>query len=115
LIYTPKTKVLHDPSRGTKLFFKRMFQYGSGRARSKLFDIQILVPLSIPNLILLGIFFPYILLIFIALYLLVILIFSIFLSAKNKKSEFLLTIPSIAVLQHLAYSLGFWKGVFTRR
>ncbi|HWR27456.1 MAG TPA: glycosyltransferase, partial [Candidatus Thermoplasmatota archaeon] len=42
LIYSPKTSVLHDHTRGTKLFAKRMFQYGWGRAQSKLFDMQLL-------------------------------------------------------------------------
>jgi len=112
LIYTPKTKVLHDHTRGIKLFAKRMFQYGQGRAQSKLFDIQVLLPASIPILVLLGVLLPLHLLILIGLYLLILFSFSIFISAKNKKPQFLLTIPSIALLQHIAYGLGFWKGVF---
>jgi glycosyltransferase involved in cell wall biosynthesis len=114
LIYTPKTKVLHNHTRGIKLFTKRMFQYGKGRAQSKLLDIQVLLPASIPILVLSSVFLPLYVIILIGMYLLTILSFSILLSAKNKKPQFLLTIPLIALLQHISYSLGFWDGILKR-
>jgi GT2 family glycosyltransferase len=111
LIYTPETKVLHNHTRGAKLFAKRMFQYGCGRAQSRLFDIQLLLPLSIPVLVLLLFVFPIAFFLVISLYCFILLSFTLLITAKNKKHHLLMTVPIIMIVQHLAYSLGFWKGV----
>ena len=115
LIYSPRTSVLHDHTRGTKLFARRMFQYGWGRAQSRLFDMQLLLPLSLPFLLLCVIFLPFIFWFTVILYCLLLLVFSISITAKNKKPQLIFTVPFIIVIQHIVYSLGFWRGLLSER
>lgn len=111
LIYTPNTAILHNHTRGTKLFAKRMFQYGYGRAQSRLFDMQLLLPLSLPILILLLFFLPIFFFSIFILYLITIFMFTVLITTENKKPQFLITVPIITFIQHIMYSMGFWKGL----
>jgi len=114
LIYTPNTKILHNHTRGTKLFSKRMFQYGKGRAQSKLFDIQLLVPLFLPLLFLIAILYFPIFSLIVILSFLVLLSSAIFIAIKKNKYQFVITVPTILVIQYISYSIGFWKGVILK-
>lgn len=102
------------------LFWKNMVFYGDGRMRltkkhPDLVKEKYLVPLFfIPVFTLSGGAFymnknPYLLLPF--LYFPLMLIYSLYLADKAKKSELGLEVFSVFLLQHFGYSFGEWKGL----
>lgn len=111
LLYTPDAVVLHDQSRDLKQFAKRMFLFGDGRAKSKIFDLQIIPPLSLviiaPTVFVLSNAF----LGLIAIYAAIILGFSISIASKARKMRYMITVPIVFLIEHSMYSLGFWNGI----
>jgi len=112
ILYTPSAVVLHDQSRNLKQFAKRMFQFGEGRAKSRILDIQILPPLSLLFIIPCLFVAPLIFLGLIGLYAIIIFVFSFFLAVKGKNVLFCFTVPVIFLFEHSMYAMGFWLGVF---
>jgi glycosyltransferase involved in cell wall biosynthesis len=111
LLYVPDAVVSHDQNRGVMAFIKRMFFFGYGRGSKRLWDLQVIPPivgaLSLLLIFLsLKVFFAIIL-----LYVLTVTYFDIKIFFKAKKFKFLLSLPLIFVLEHLSYTLGFWKGI----
>lgn len=111
LLYTPDAVVLHDQSRDLKQFAKRMFLFGDGRAKSKIFDLQIIPPLSLVIIaptafVLLNAFLG-----LIAIYAAIILGFSLSIASKARKMRYMITVPIVFLIEHSMYSLGFWNGI----
>jgi hypothetical protein len=95
-----------------KDFSKRMYQYGIGRAQSRLWDIQIIPPVFfIIFLVSLGIT-PLIFLTFIILYGAVIVLTGLYFSIKENDVRYIVSIPVIFFLEHCSFTLGFWRGLF---
>jgi GT2 family glycosyltransferase len=111
LLYTPKAIVLHDHKRGLERFAKRMFQYGYGRARSKIWDIQIMPPIFAIILLGISIFYIDVFLIFLSIYLLFIIFMGIKISLQEMDYKYLFSLPIVYMLVHGAYALGFWIGI----
>jgi glycosyltransferase involved in cell wall biosynthesis len=110
ILYTPEAIVLHNQSRTIKQFCKRMFLFGYGRGFHRLFDIQIIPPISL--IFIFGILFlsPFLFSIFLLIYLIILYAFSLAILYRIKKLKFLITLPVIFVLEHISYSMGFWYG-----
>lgn len=108
LLYTPRTRVLHDHKRGLRLFVKRMRQYGAGRAQARLFGVPVLLPLSVPVGIVLLALAPLVALALAAVYLGSILATGATLALRHREPGMAHRVPAVLALQHAAYCVGFW-------
>ncbi len=111
ILYTPDAKVYHHQDRGLKDFSKRIFLFGQGRAINKLPDLQIVPPI----IALICFFLMFISLkafvFMLILYFSLIFIFDVLIFLKHQKIPYLFSVPIIFILEHLAYTLGFWRGI----
>ncbi len=115
LLYTPDAIILHNHKRGLKDFCKRMYQYGYGRAKSRLWDLQVIPPIFGLLLLCVSIIFNYwILFVASLIYISIIAVTGLILSIQHKEPLYLLSVPTVYILEHSFYSLGFLRGLFER-
>lgn len=112
LLYTPDAAVLHDQSRELKAFAKRMYQFGYGRGKLRLWCLQCIVPLSIPVLFLSALFSPWILVGALFFYFFILIASGFKFALREKSSRYLWSIPTVYAIEHSAYSIGFLRGLF---
>ena len=111
LLYTPNAIIRHNHKRGLKQFAKRMYQYGFGRAKGRLWDLQVIPPiLGLITLLLLFIS-PKLFLYMIFLYSLLLLYFDVRIVLKAKNIRYLFLVPICFIIEHISYTVGFWWGV----
>jgi len=110
LLYTPDAFVLHNHKRGLKKFAKRMYQYGYGRGKSRLWDLQCVPPIIAPLLALFLVFAHWIFIGIISLYLLILIVMGFKFAMQEKDIRYLGCIPIVYVIEHCSYAIGFWKG-----
>jgi glycosyltransferase involved in cell wall biosynthesis len=115
LRYVSDAAVLHDHSRGLKEFARNMYRYGGWRKESGVWDWPMLPPLLAPLLLLTLLASRWILPAIIGLYLVIIGLHGLYFSIKDKDIRYLVTIPVVFILEHLCYTVGFWKEVFRPR
>jgi len=115
LLYVPNAIVLHNQDRNLKQFTKRIYSFGYGRGNIGLWDLQVIPPIM--GFIVLLLLFISIksFLFMIFLYASILLFFDIIIFLKNKKVEYLLSVPLIFFIEHVAYTIGFWKGITQKR
>lgn len=115
LLYVPNAVVLHNQDRNLKEFTKRIYSFGRGRGSIRLWDLQVIPPIM--GLIVFLLLFMSIkaFLFMILLYVLVLLFFDIIIFLKNKKVKYLLSVPVIFCIEHIAYTIGFWVGITQKR
>lgn len=111
LLYTPNAVILHNHRRGLMKFSKRMYQYGYGRANTKLLDLQVIPPIAAFLLIISLIITPIIFFSMVVLYAIMLGIMGIKFSITNKNILYILTAPIVYVIEHVSYTLGFWRGL----
>lgn len=111
LIYTPNAVILHNHKRGLKDFAKRMYQYGYGRSKSRLWDLQILPPIFAFILLISLIFTPLLVSIMIPIYLILLFYMAIKFAVIEKNILYLGSIPLVYIAEHILYTLGFWRGL----
>lgn len=111
LLYTPYAIVLHNHKRGLNAFGKRMYQYGYGRGKSKIWDIQVAPPIIIPIIIISLIFTPWIFLVSVVSYSIILMIFGFYFALKEKNFIYLASIPMVYLIEHSLYAIGLWKGL----
>ena len=110
LIYTPNAIILHNHNRGLRAFAKRMYQYGYGRARSRLWDLQVIPPIFALLLLISLIFTYWIFIISIIVYIVFIALTSLKISIKAKNFKYFFSVSLVFIIEHIMYSIGFWKG-----
>jgi cellulose synthase/poly-beta-1,6-N-acetylglucosamine synthase-like glycosyltransferase len=115
LVYTPDAVVLHNHSRGLRGFAKQMYRYGGWRRESRLWDLQAVVPLVVPLVLLSLIVTPWIILGILFLYLAVIIVTGVRFAIQEKKPEYLVSIPVAYIVEHSCYIVGFWREVIKPR
>jgi len=115
LCYLKDAAVLHDHSRGLKEFAKNMYRYGGWRKECGVWDWPVLPPLLAPLLLLTLLASRWILLAIIGLYLVITGLYGLYFAIKDKDVRYLVTIPVVFILEHLCYTVGFWKEVFRPR
>jgi glycosyltransferase involved in cell wall biosynthesis len=115
LVYTPNAIVSHDHQRGLWRFGKRVYQYGYGRAKSKLWDVQIVPPLVIPLIVVSVLVNRWILPGALVVYIILTFAMGVALSIRERESKYLATIPVVYMVEHSAYAIGFWRGFLTPR
>jgi cellulose synthase/poly-beta-1,6-N-acetylglucosamine synthase-like glycosyltransferase len=115
LLYLPIAVILHDHGRGVKEFAKQMFRYGRDRGVARRLALQVAPPLSAPLLLLSLIFTPWIFLSLLASYLVILVVMGLKFAVREKNIKYLISIPSVYVIEHSLYTLGFWKGLTRRK
>lgn len=111
ILYTPDAAIYHKQDRGLKDFSKRIFLFGKARAINKLFDLQVVPPiLAIITFVLIFMSLKAFILM-IALYSCILLAFNFKIFFKHQRLVYLFSVPVIFILEHLFYTLGFWRGV----
>ncbi|NLV27965.1 MAG: glycosyltransferase [Methanomicrobiales archaeon] len=113
LLYTPDAIIHHDHRRGLKGFKARMFQYGYGRAKSKLWDLQVIPPIVLIILVISVFLNPLFLLAAISLYIIILILSGIYFSIKFSQIEYLISIPIVYFVEHFFYCMGYYKGLFS--
>jgi len=115
LVYTPDAIILHDHKRGLKEFAKRMYQYGYGRGRNFIYDVQVIPPFL--GLITIFFLFIWIKVFFfmITLYTLLIFIFTFYIIVKSRDFKYLFTVPIVYFMEHILYGVGFWLGIIRKQ
>lgn len=115
LVYTPNALVLHNHDRGLKDFAKQTYRYGGWRRESRLWDLQVVVPLIAPLLLVSLIFTPWLCLGALALYAVAIIMMGVKIATQESKPIYLVSIPVAYTVQHLFYIVGFWKETIRPR
>jgi glycosyltransferase involved in cell wall biosynthesis len=112
MLYTPDTVVLHDHGRGLKEFAKNMFRYGTWRRQSRMWDLPVVPPLVAPLLLLSLIFTRWVFFPLMALYLVMLTGMGVKFAVHEKDIRYVITIPIVYIIEHVGYTIGFWKEVF---
>jgi len=112
LLYTPDAIVLHDQGRGLKAFAKRMYQFGYGRGKLRLWCLQCIVPIALPPLFLSVLLSPWILVSALLFYLCVLTASGVKFALREKSSRYIWSIPTVYAIEHSSYSIGFLRGLF---
>ncbi|MBU2534749.1 MAG: glycosyltransferase [Chloroflexota bacterium] len=115
LRYVSDAAVLHDHSRGLKEFAKNMYRYGGWRKECGVWDWPVIPPLLAPLLLLTLLASRWILTTIIGFYLVIVGLHGLYFTIKKKDLKYLVTIPVVFILEHLCYTIGFWKEVFIPR
>ena len=113
LLYTPDAEVLHDQDRGLKAFAKRMYQFGYGRGHLRLWDLQCVPPVIALFLLMSLLFTPWIFMGGLVSYALILVIMGLKVAVHEKGFKYAGTVPIVYLVEHLPYSIGFWRGLFT--
>lgn len=111
LLYIPNAVVLHNHNRGLIDFAKRMKQYGYGRMKSQLWDVQIIPPIFFFFLILSLVLTPVLFLSCIIIYTGLLISMAIKFTLKTRDLRYLYSIPLIYLIIHVAYMVGVGEGV----
>ena len=112
LVYTPDAIINHNHTRGLKEFAKRTYQYGYGKGKCLIRDLQLIPPIAaavMPFLLLISLWAFALMLL---LYLAVLLVFTTIACWKGKKPEYFPRIMAVYIVEHIAYTVGLWKGLF---
>lgn len=111
LLYTPDAVVLHNQGRGLRDFAKRMYQFGRGRGRLRLWDLQCAIPM-IALCTFLSLVLTYVIFLSITgLYFLILIVSGLKFAIEERDIKFLGSIPLIYVIEHSPYVFGFWIGL----
>jgi len=111
LLYIPNAVVLHDQGRGLKDFAKRMYQFGCGRGRLRLWDLQCIPPLVALLLVLSLVFTHWMFVGVISFYILILMIMGFKFARQERDIRYLGSIPIVYVIEHFSYTIGFWRGL----
>ena len=115
LLYTPDAVVLHNQGRGLKDFANRMYQFGCGRGRLRLWDLQCILPIIAPLLFVSMAFSYFILVSVISLYVFILIVMGLKIAIRERDIRYLGSIPIVYAIEHNSYAIGFWKGLLAIR
>jgi len=115
LLYVPDAVVLHNHSRGFRDSAKQMYRYGGWRRESRLWDLQAVVPLVIPLVLLSLIVTRWVFLGLLLLYLAIIIVMGMRFAVQESNLRYLVSIPVAYIVEHSCYIVGFWKELIKPR
>jgi len=114
LLYVPNAIVLHYQGRGLRGFAKRMYQFGFGRGKLRLWDLQCIPPVATLILMILSLIFTHwIFLGAIIAYSLVLTVMGLKIAIRKKDFRYAVSIPIVYFIEHSLYTIGFWLGLIT--
>lgn len=111
LLYTPDAVILHNHKRGLKDFAKRMHQYGYGRAKGRLWDLQVIPPILALLLLVSLVFTPWIFFGMVGIYVIMIAGMGVRFVVQERSLKYLVTVPIVYMIEHGLYTIGFWRGI----
>jgi len=111
LLYTPDAVILHNQNRDLKEFAKRMYSFGRGRGKNRLWDLQVIPPIICLGILPFLFVAPMVFLSAVIMYVTVLLCFDLKIFLKAKEVRYLFSVPVIFIMEHLSYTLGFWRGI----
>ncbi|CAD6493855.1 MAG: Dolichyl N-acetyl-alpha-D-glucosaminyl phosphate3-beta-D-2,3-diacetamido-2,3-dideoxy-beta-D-glucu ronosyltransferase [Candidatus Argoarchaeum ethanivorans] len=111
LLYTPDAVILHNHKRGLKDFSKRMYQYGYGRAKGRLWDLQAIPPILALLLLVSLVFTPWIFLGMVGVYVIMVAGMGVWFVVQEKSFKYMVTVPIVYMIEHGLYTVGFWRGI----
>ena len=111
MIYTPEAIVLHNQQRGLVGFVRRIYSFGFARGKDRLWAIQVLP--SVLSLVFIAslIILPKAFLFMLFIYLILVFSFTFRFILKERDIRFLYSIPIVFFSEHIAYTIGFWRGL----
>jgi GT2 family glycosyltransferase len=115
LLYIPQAIVFHNHKRGLREFAKRMYHYGYGRGKSRLWDLVIIPPLLLPFLLILSLFAPLVLLSVIIVYIVMLVVMGAKFAIQERSFKYFISVPIVYTIEHGLYIIGFWRGYSDRR
>ena len=77
-----------------------------------MWDLPVVPPLVAPLLLLSLIFTRWVFFPFIALYLVLLVSMGIKFAVQERDIRYVITIPIVYIIEHVGYTIGFWKEVF---
>lgn len=110
ILYTPDAIVHHHQERTLGGFVRRMHFFGYGRGVNRLWDLQVVPPVAAVGILLTAFVAPLAFFALLAIYMAIIGCYTLFLLAKARRPEYLLSIPVVFILEHVSYTFGFWRG-----
>lgn len=110
LLYTPDALVIHNQARGLKDFAHRMYQFGWGRGRLRLWNLQCIVPIIALCLVLSLVFTYWVCLGAIIIYSFILILMGFKFTIQERDIKYLGSIPIVYTVEHISYSIGFWIG-----
>ena len=111
LRYTPQAVVIHHHDWTLREFAKKMFRYGKERGMIRAWNIQITPAVIAPLLVLSLIFTQWIFTSVFGFYLLLLIIMGLKFAIHKRDIRYQIAIPFIYFIEHVAYSLGIWRGL----
>jgi glycosyltransferase involved in cell wall biosynthesis len=111
LMYIPDAVVLHKQDRNLNAFAKRMFQFGYGRGKMRLWDLPCIPPVIAFLLLFSLLFTPWILVSGLVSYALILIAMGIKIAVQENNITYVSTVPIVYIVEHLSYSIGFWRGI----
>lgn len=118
LVYTPDALVHHNQERTIVEFVRRMHFFGYGRGVNRLWDLQVVPPLAAVGILLLAFIAPLASAALIVIYAAIVGLYTLTIYGKVRRLKYLISVPAVYLLEHIAYMFGFWKGTieaFSRR
>ena len=115
LLYTPNAVILHNHKRGLRGFAKRMYQYGYGRAKSILWDLQVVPSILVLLLLASLIFTPWIFLGMVGIYAVMLVAMGMKFMIYERSFKYMVSVPIVYVIEHGLYTMGFWRGLLGYR
>ena len=115
LLYVPEANTLHDHGRSLKEFAQNMYYYGGWRKESGVWDLPSIPPLLAPLLLLTLIINPWILPTFIGAYLVIIGAIGLRFAIQERNMIYLVSVPTVYLIEHFFYTIGFWKEIIRPR
>ena len=112
LIYTPDAVIVHNHTRGLKDFTRRSYQYGYGKGKCLIRDLMLIPPLFVPFIMILPFLSVWAFFFTILLYFAVLFSFSARICLKKRSYRYFGRIVVVFVFEHVAYTIGIWKGLF---
>jgi len=113
LIYTPDAAIIHNHTRGLKAFAKRTYQYGYGKGKCVIRDLQLVPPIALAFILFLPLISVTAFLLLILIYSIVLAIYTGLICWKSREIRYFGRMFVVFIVEHLSYSLGIWKGLFS--
>lgn len=111
LLYTPDAVVLHNQRKRLRDFATRMYQFGCGRGKLRLWDLQCVPPIIASLLVLSLVFTPLIFASVMTLYILILIALGSKFAIEERDIRYVGSIPIVYAIEHSSYTIGFLIGL----
>lgn len=109
LIYTPEAVTTRRQDRRLANFAIQIYRWGMARVATRKWALQAIPPLLVPLIFLSLIFTPWVCLILLGLYSLILIIMGVKFAIQERDIRYLISIPVVYIVEHTSYTAGFWR------